>query len=450
MSTVSTENPDLVKRNQVLELEVKHLNNELKLLRDEYESSIDKYYDIYANMENKVVEKTQQLIQAQKMETVGNLAGGLAHDFNNVLSGVRASLSMLKYLSQDGDLKEEACQKLLSLADHSTERAADMVQQLLSLSKKQELKLTEVDLNSVVENVLNICNNTLPKEIEYVVVSPESPCVVNGDQTQLEQVLLNLCVNASHAMTIMRSCSQSYSGKLTISLSEVDAGSPLYGKHPEFERTDSWRLSVSDTGVGITNDDLASIFDPFYTTKDKDKGTGLGLAMVYNIIEQHKGFIDVDSEVDVGTTFSVCLPAHKGAGNSSTKPNSGGKLEAGEGTILIIDDEEIIRQTSTLILEESGYNVITACNGADGVDVFSSNHHLIDAVVLDMAMPKLCGKDCYVELVKINPDVKVLMASGFRQDPRVEECLKMGVKDFLQKPFSIYELASKVKEIIHS
>ena len=578
---MSNNEKNITQKKKLLELEVKHLNNELTLLKKEYNSSVDKYFDIYSNMENKVAEKTQQLVseinatkraqqallftrfsidnaedsfvwldhngnifdvnqtacsvfgynreeflkqqfknmftdkstmeevndsqpapqkatiaaimykkstatfsvdiqihhfqfehneyrcciihdtthtkqiesmmlQAQKMETVGNLAGGLAHDFNNVLSGIRASLSMLKYLSKDGNLTDESCFKLLDIADKSTERAADMVQQLLSLSKKQELKLTQVDLRSVVNNVLDICHNTLPKEITCTLELPEMEATVNGDQAQLEQVLLNLCINAAHSMTIMRQNNQPHGGNLTVKVEKRAAQSPINLSPPNVCATDSWLLIVTDSGVGMHENEISRIFDPFYTTKDKDKGTGLGLAMVYNIIHQHQGVIDVSSEIELGTQFSICLPALDTRPKQESVDVKSKGLIMGSGTILVIDDEEVIRKTSKLILEQSGYSVLTAHDGEDGVKKYIEHQDRISAVVLDMAMPKLCGKDCYIQISQINPDVKVLMASGFKQDPRVNESIKLGVKDFLQKPFSIYELTSKVKEIINS
>jgi CheY-like chemotaxis protein len=206
-------------------------------------------------------------------------------------------------------------------------------------------------------------------------------------------------------------------------------------------------VSHSDTGVGIDEDTLRNIFDPFFTTKEREQGTGLGLAMVYSIIHHHYGFIDVYSEVGVGSTFNVYFPESSDAG----EPDHYGHesvIQKGEGTILVIDDEDIVRLMAENILTECGYNVISAENGRSGIDLYKNSFNDIDAVLLDMAMPGMSGKEVYTELKKINPGVKVLLASGFRQDYRVDEVMGLGVTGFIQKPYSLGELSGKVKEII--
>lgn len=393
--------------------------------------------------------KDQQLRQAQKMETVGNLAGGLAHDFNNVLSGIIGTVSLMKFGISSKKLSFEKIEDYLKVIEESADRAADMVQQLLALSKKHELSFSSVDLNKSVKRVIKICENTFDKRIEIKPIYYDGKAVVQADATQIEQVVLNLCVNASHAMTIMRKSNEQQGGVLTVSIEQIYADKTFNDIHHEAEEGYYYIVTVRDTGVGMDSRVISKIFDPFFTTKDKNKGTGLGLAMAYNIIQQHKGFIDVYSEVGVGSKFSVFIPSQSVSDEISEKTASF-KITKGSGTILVIDDEEIIRYIGKNILEECGYNVLLAEDGRKGIEIYKAKKDEITAVILDMSMPYLSGKDTYIELKKINPKIKVLLASGFKQDKRVSDALKLGVNSFIQKPYSLIELSKKIDEVIKS
>ncbi len=389
----------------------------------------------------------EQLRQAQKMETVGTLAGGLAHDFNNVLSGIVGTVSLIKHqLTQEGD-PDRRFVKYIDIIDRSGKRASEMVQQLLTLSRRYEISMNPLDINEAVSNVMQICRNTFDKSIELSSeLSPEH-AVINGDISQIEQVILNLCVNASHAMTIMRPEGEIHGGSLTISVRHIKADRYFCSLHPEAVPGWYWMISHSDTGVGMDEETIKNIFDPFFTTKDRELGTGLGLAMVYSIIHHHKGFIDVYSEINTGTTFNIYLPEIAESEKRETA-DAEPVIIKGEGTILIIDDEDIVRMMAESILKECGYNVISSENGREGLDIYRETKDVIDAVLLDMAMPGMSGKEVYLELKKINPEVKVLLASGFRQDHRVVEATNLGINGFIQKPYSLGELSQKIKDVI--
>ena len=240
--------------------------------------------------------KEQQLRQAQKMEIIGTLAGGLAHDFNNILGGITGSLSLLKFkLQKDTALDHDFMIKYLNIMEEAGRRAADLVKQLLSISSKQEMTLEPVDLDITIEHVMQICRNSFDKCIDLETLFSGTKAMINASPTQIEQVLLNLCVNAAHAMTTMRKEDEPQGGKLTVSLKKIFADKNFCIAHPEAHELEYWALTVQDTGVGMDTKTVAKIFDPFFTTKQKDKGTGLGLAMAYNIVQQHGGFIDVYS-----------------------------------------------------------------------------------------------------------------------------------------------------------
>ncbi|MCK5076015.1 MAG: PAS domain S-box protein, partial [Calditrichia bacterium] len=288
-----------------------------------------------------IEQKEQQLEQAQKMETVGTLAGGLAHDFNNVLGGIIGTLSVIQFkIKKHNKMEIGQLNNYLNTIEESANRASELVQQLLTLSRKQETQFAAVDLNEAVGHVKKICQNTLDKSIELQFNYYVNNAIIKADATQIEQVLLNLCVNAAHSMTIMRPHSESWGGKLTIDINKIVSDKKFTKTHPGAQDGFYWKIVVQDEGVGFKQEYQKKIFDPFFTTKAKGEGTGLGLSMVYNIIKQHKGFMDVSSEVDKGSVFTFYLP---------DIPPEDAKLKfskeeiddiEGEGVILVVDDEE--------------------------------------------------------------------------------------------------------------
>ncbi len=258
------------------------------------------------------VKKDEHLRQAQKMDSVGSLASGLAHDFNNVIGGIEATMSSIKFSldSTEGvDALKSSLEGDFELVDESVKRGKGIIEQLMSLSRRKELPLSPADLNRMLSNIVGICRNTFPKTVSVSFDPwPEGEAKVMAFPTQIEQSFLNLCINASHAMTIMRKEGEREGGSLSVSITKIGVGENISSVMPEALEGEYWLVSVSDTGVGMTREIMQRIFEPFFTTKDKGKGTGLGLAMVYNIIRQHKGFMDIFSEPGSGSTFLVFLP----------------------------------------------------------------------------------------------------------------------------------------------
>ncbi len=394
-----------------------------------------------------MIKKDNQLFQAQKMETVGNLAGGLAHDFNNVLCGITATISLLKYYLDMKNIDDSQIVKYINTMEQSSNRASEMVQQLLTLSRRQEVSYDTVKLSDAIHNVTEICKNTLDKSIDLIVGDITDEAYINANQTQIEQVLLNLCVNSSHAMTIMRENHEKKGGKLKISLSKYLVEKSFSAYHPDSKEGYYWVLSVRDEGVGMNNEVLRRIFDPFFTTKDSSHGTGLGLAMVYNIIKMHNGFINVYSEEGVGSTFQVYLPVLSNQDERNQEKTVTGSLVKGEGRILVVDDEEHIRQISENILLESGYEVFTAENGLEALLVLGDVKN-IDLVLLDLSMPVMSGKEAFNRIKELYPDMRVILTSGFRQDKRVSDIMNAGADYFIQKPFTMETITSAVFSVL--
>ncbi len=386
----------------------------------------------------------QELQQAQKMESVGTLAGGIAHDFNNILGGILGTLTLLRLKRDKGrPASEENLYRHLDTVTETAMRAKIIVDQLLTLSRKHDLQLNFIDLNEILIRVCQIAKNSFDKSI-CIEVENDRSIPIYADANSLEQVFLNLCINAAHAMTIMRAPGEPWGGTLRISLDK--SFQEVAVNHPAGEY---WRITIEDNGVGMEASTLERIFVPFFTTKEKGSGSGLGLAMVYNIIKNHRGFIDVDSQPQSGTKFHVYLPVSEQPAEVASGSKNIEILETGTGGVLIIDDEELIRNNAQAILSDCGYEVLIAEHGEAGVALYRERREDIDVVLLDLIMPVMDGKETYRLLREIDPEVKVLLSSGFRQDCRVEEILATGANGFIQKPYSLYTLSSSIKDVLN-
>ncbi len=391
-----------------------------------------------------------QLLQAQKMEAVGTLAGGLAHDFNNMLGGIMGSLNLVEILFQRDKLPDrEKILNFIQTALESTRRASDLTRQLLTLSRKSELKLAPVDVNLTMKHVMKLCKNSFPKSIELDFSIGASPLRIKADPVQMEQVLLNLCVNASHAMTSMRLENQQ-GGTLSVSAGHVLMGKDISSLHPGVIPGNSYvKIQVKDTGVGMDENTRQQIFDPFFTTKSKEEGTGLGLAMAYSIVKQHGGFIDVYSKPGEGSSFTVYLPSIDESGSGLTDSITGNhRIARGSGKLLVVDDENAILQVTGGILEECGYSVIPAKGGKEALDIFTRDYASLDMVMLDLSMPGISGLEVFERMKVIDPKVIVILVSGFMEDDVLKDALSRGISGFLQKPYSAEELSIKVKELL--
>ena len=405
----------------------------------------------YLRLENelKYREKIEnQLVQAQKMESIGQLAGGLAHDFNNILSGIVGVASMNELAFKSRNIDMEKLKRFNNLIIKATERATTLTDQLFALSRKNKFVLLPFDLNKSINDTIEICNNTFDKKVELIFADKDKKTIINGDKNQIEQVILNLSINAAHAMTIMRKDSENQGGTLTYLIEEVEADKFFIKDHDKAKTGFYWKLNIKDTGVGIDSETLPKIFDPFFTTKEQSSGTGLGLSMVYNIIERHDGFIKVYSEENIGTDFNIYFPVIKEKMLDDEKEDIKEESFSGTGTILIIDDDETVLDISKQILEQSGFTVLTAINGKEGVDIYSKNYSNICLVILDVVMPVLSGKETYIKLKEINKDVKVLLASGFAENERIKKIMNLGVKSFIQKPFTLNQLLKAIKNLL--
>ncbi len=376
-----------------------------------------------------------QLGQAQKMEAIGRLAGGIAHDFNNLLTAIIGYGSLLKINMAKDDPLMAYVEQILS----SSEKAANLTQQLLAFSRKQIISPRPVNLNEVIKRAEKLLLRLIGEDIEFKTILADKDLTVMADSGQIEQVLMNLATNARDAMP--------RGGLLTIETELVELDKEYMKTHAVEAPGIYARISVTDTGIGMDEKTRERIFEPFFTTKEMGRGTGLGLAIVYGIIKQHNGYINVYSEPGKGTTFRIYIPLIKPEfkeAESIVLPAPKGGTE----TILTAEDDAEVRRLTKEVLENFGYKIIEAVNGADAINKFIENKDRIQLLLFDLIMPKKNGKEAYEEIRKVMPDIKVLFTSGYTADIIHEKgILEEGI-NFIPKPVSPDDLLRKIREVL--
>lgn len=368
-----------------------------------------------------------RLGQSQKMDAIGQLAGGIAHDFNNLLTAILGNLDLLLADLPDDD----PCRDLALAAQGASGRAAELTRRLLGFSRQHQMDWQPTDLNAVVDEVVALLGRAIDPRVCLEARLCPDLWLVQGDAGQINQILMNLCLNARDAMPGV--------GRITIETARVSVGevTPPTGFAVASEYV---RLSVEDTGSGMTDQVKARIFEPFFTTKGVGKGTGLGLAMVFAIVKQHRGWIECRSELGRGTRFDIYFPRTTVATRPDPTPTTiPTTAHTGRGTVLVADDEPSVRRLVTLILERSGFTVLEAEDGHEAVEIYKREGHHIDVVLLDLTMPRLSGQEAFHLLMRINPQVKVIFASGYTQE-QIDASVQNRIVGFVTKPYRAAEL----------
>lgn len=391
--------------------------------------------------ESRREELEAQLRHAQKLEAVGTLAGGIAHDFNNVLTAITGFSELGLRAAREGRSPQRQLGQILKAA----ERSKELVRQILTFSHKVDFRLVPLDLNQEIAGLKEILERTIPKMIGIELNLAEDLEPILGDANQLEQILLNLATNAKDAMPD--------GGRLTIETRAVSLDEEHCRENIEASPGDFALIRVSDTGSGMNPEVVDHIFDPFFTTKEVGKGTGLGLSSVFGIVRGHGGHITVRSELDRGTVFSIYIPFSRvelspQEDSGAEQPGTGLQPEGGTELILLVDDEESIREIGDEILSVSGYRVLTAPDGEAALEIFLEMNSTVDLVVLDLGMPGMGGQQCLQELLEIDPGVKVLIASGYLNPGRFKEALEAGAVGFIPKPFKMVSLLTAVRQAL--
>ncbi|MFN3412242.1 MAG: response regulator [Exilispira sp.] len=399
------------------------------------------------------IEKLEkQIRQSQQMEIVGLLAGGIAHDFNNVLTGIISSISLIKQLiDENPSIKNPELIEYIDILENSSERARDIVQKILTISRKKEEKLLPINLKSCINDVERVCKSTFDKSIELNFVNPFSEAIILGDHNLIVQALLNLCINSSHAMTIMRKTDERIGGTLTVKLEIANQSDKHLNnfkkQNSQISEKEFWKITISDNGTGIPQELQSKIFEPFFTTKQAFYGSGLGLSTVKMIVNQHNGFITFESEEGKGTSFYIYLPIFKIDKFLETE-KAQDSIKKGKGLILLIDDDQIVRSITKAMLMKLGYTVLLASNGVEGLKIFYKHKQNIKLVILDIAMPGKSGIDTFKEIKLKNNQTKVLFITGLKIDDKIKKIIDEDAVGFLPKPFSISQLSNKIYEII--
>ncbi len=378
-----------------------------------------------------------QFRQAQKMDAIGQLAGGIAHDFNNLLAVIQMQSSFLLHVPADADYMKEGIQQIMAAA----ERAANLTRQLLTFSRRSARQVKVMDLGEVADHMIKLLARLLGETIALKTAFEPSLPSINADPGMMEQVLMNLAVNARDAMP--------GGGQLTIAVSALNIGEDSISAHPHAVPGEYVRLSVSDTGCGIPRQNLARIFEPFFTTKEVGRGTGLGLATVFGIVEQHRGWIEVSSEVNQGTTFDVFFPALPRTASPAAPGREHTLHTGGNETILLVEDEPSVRDLAAMVLERYGYHVLVAGSAVEALRCWETRTGNIDLLLTDIVMPGgMSGRELGKQLARLCPGLKVVYTSGYNPEMANPGRLSMdetGTDDFLQKPYSVSDLASIVR-----
>jgi PAS domain S-box-containing protein len=375
----------------------------------------------------------QQLFQSQKLEALGTLAGGIAHDFNNLLASIMGYASLAK-----AELPlDHAVYRHVDIIETASVRASELTQQLLAFAKGGKYDAKPNDVNAIVREVEALLSRTIDKNITLELQTAEGLYQAVCDAGQVQQAVLNICINARDAMP--------RGGKLTIETENLSLGKEDVKTLVDISPGNYVRISISDTGVGMDRETREHIFDPFFTTKEK--GTGLGLSLAYGIVKKHGGFIQTYSEPGRGSTFKVNLPAGR-AGKEYPHGEEERDLRQGSELVLVVDDEPMIKTLAQDILQRYGYTVLTAEGGEEAIAIYSRQWKEISLVLLDMVMPKIDGREVFRRVREINPRVKVIVSSGYSHDRDADDLLEQGAAGFVQKPYRMADLLKMVEKVL--
>ncbi len=401
-----------------------------------------KHRDLLENLrEKKLVEEMkdnleEQLLQSQKMEAIGRLAGGVAHDFNNILTIIKVNSELLLSRMEN----ENPYRKKIDDIRGASERAANLTRQLLAFSRKQVLKPIELNFNKVIKNVKDMLQTLVGEAIVIKTDLAYELGDVRADPSQMEQVILNLVVNARDAMP--------RGGEITIRTSDVYVEDPQTDEDNSLQRGRYVLLTVSDTGVGMDKEVQSHIFEPFYTTKDVGKGTGLGLSTVYGIVKQSGGYITVNSNPGKGTQFNIYMPRLNQSRSVYISDDNLFTLKRGLETILLVEDDDYVRTLANEILEESGYNILEARSGNEAIHICKDYEGSIELLLTDVVMPQMSGSELAEIIMSLQPEIKVLYMSGYTDEAIVHHGILDSGITLLEKPFTAHTLTDKVREVL--
>jgi len=383
----------------------------------------------------KEFEMQEQLNHSRKMDALGQLAGGIAHDFNNLIGGIMNSAQLLKSKKRNLDEKNI---KFVDMIIKASRRAAELTEKLVAVGRKGIISPAGVDMHIIINDAVTLLERGIDKKVSISIESTAKNRIIIGDSSMIQSAIMNMCINSSHSMPD--------GGEITVSTKEMTLDAAYCNASVfNIEPGPYILIEISDTGCGIPLENLHKIFEPFFTTKSPNQGSGFGLAAVYGTIQDHNGAISVSSEVDKGTVFHLFLPLAK---NAIVQQREEIEVLAGTGRILLVDDESIVRATGQAMLEEMGYDVLSAENGQEAVEIYQKEHHKIDLVILDIIMPVMDGRVTALNLREINHSCKIVFSSGFFKSGDLDDLKESGVSDYIRKPYHQSELSQTIVNIL--
>jgi PAS domain S-box-containing protein len=390
--------------------------------------------------EIKRLELEEKLSHRNKMDAIGQLAGGVAHDFNNMLTGIIGAAEILK-LNKESYSENDI--KLIESIINASNRAAELTSKLLSFGRKGKVISNLLSIKTVIEDAVDILKSTVNKKVTIKITNHAKTDKVVGDKSELQNIFINMGINSSYAMPD--------GGLLSFEIYNIHLDENYCESSPFNIRPGNYvKIEVRDEGYGISPENMKKIFEPFFTTKKQGEGTGLGLSAVYGTVENHNGAIEVYSELGVGTVFYIFLPVAAGDYEYKNDLNDIHDVLHGSGKILLVDDEDLLRNTAKRMLNELGYEVILAENGLDAVKIFEKKKEEIDLIITDVLMPVMTGKEAFYKFKEIDPEIKVIVSSGFVKDENIDEMKDLNLSGFISKPFNIIELSHLIYKVLNS
>ena len=377
----------------------------------------------------------EHLRRLQKMEALGTMAGGIAHDFNNLLNPIYINTELVLL---DAPL-EERMRQYLQMVLQAAERGRTLVKQIITFSRMKEQERKPLKAEPLIKEALNFLRSTLPQTVGIRDNIQKETASILADPTQIHQVIMNLCSNAAYAM-------REQGGLLEVGLAEVEVDADMVLRHPDLKPGPYLRLTVADTGTGMTQEVMERAFDPFFTTKKVGEGSGMGLSVVQGIVRAHGGAITAYSEVGKGSTFNIFFPRLEA--ESLTADVSSGPIATGSERILFVDDEEVQAESVRNMLERLGYTVVAKTDSREALALFQQNPPLFDLVVTDQTMPQMTGVKLAEELLRIRPDLQVILCTGFSETVDAKAAQASGIRHFLMKPFSVREMAETIRRAL--
>ncbi|MBF9016397.1 MULTISPECIES: response regulator [unclassified Oceanispirochaeta] len=440
----------IINDNYILEYRIVHKNGAIRWIYEKGKGAVSEVGETI--LDGVIIDITDRKIfeaklkQSQEIELIGTLTSGYAHDMNNILGGISASSSLIHYLLEDKlQISNKSIDEYLYTINDCVRRASNAINQLIKFNNNDHI-FKSFDLKNAIENTVKLCRLSFNKSVKIKTDLPKDAAVIMGNEDNIQQVLLNLLINAEHAMTTMHRTGEQWGGNIKLVLKSYNGGIQN-STIPDEHLKDLWHIEIEDEGVGIEKEKITEIFNPYYTTKS-NSGTGLGLSMVNHIVMNHNGIVKAESKLGIGSIFHILLPKNSKRSIYQSQPQSFLSVIKGEGKILLVDDEEMILKLCKEMLINCGYVVIPAASGSEAMKIYNDDKESFNLIIFDFVLPDMSGYEFLQKIYSTNKKVKTILVSGYISDEQIQSMMKKGLNDIIHKPYSITTLSEKVHEVI--